>query len=952
MVARYGENPLQVINNLKAKIEEISPGLPSKTLADGTESHLEIVPFYDRSGLIHETLGTLEEALSLEILITILVIIVLVTNLRASILIAGLLPLAVLMVFIVMRYSGVDANIVALSGIAIAIGTMVDLGIVLSENIIKFTEDPENTDSLKDKVYKASAEVSGAIVTAVATTIVSFIPVFSLEAAEGKLFRPLAFTKTFALLSALLVSLLILPTIAHMVFGFKLKNPTLRLIVNAGGFVLGLVALWFSTWGGISLLLLSVAGLITYFYAEKYTWTKHLSSSVVLISVTFLLSRSWLPLGPENSQLTNFLFVVFNVALILGCFKLIEYKYAAILHWCLEYKKVFLTLPILLILIAANIWLGFSAVFAWLPDSFKSNKAWGIATATFSGIGEEFMPSLDEGSFLLMPTSMPHAGIVQSKEVLQELDMRVYAIPEVDLVVGKLGRVESSLDPAPISMYENIIQYKPEYALDEKGRRKRFQMDKRGRYLTLSGDSLSRDSILKNHISVTKLKENPNGDFFRNWRDHIQSKDDIWEEIVQQTNIPGVTSAPKLQPIETRLIMLQTGMRAPMGIKVYGQDLKDIERFSFQLEKRLKEVPAIKSETVFADRIVGKPYLELDIDRDKIARYGLSIEDVQQQISAAVGGTQVSTTVEGRERFAIRVRYPRELREDPESIANILIGAPNGSSVPLGSLVDFNFVKGPQMIKSEDTFLVGYVLFDKSDGFAETDVVIQAKDYLDELIEKGSLKVPKGVNYKFSGSYENQLRASKRLSWILPVVLLLVFLILYFQFRSISTSLMVFAGITMAFSGAFLMLWLYGKPWFLDFGIGGINFRDLFQIHTINLSVAVWVGFIALFGIATDDGVLIATYLDQSFRENKTKSIEQIRAAVLEGGQKRIRPAIMTSATTIIALLPVLSSTGKGSDIMVPMAIPAFGGMLVASITYFITPVLYAMREERKFKKS
>lgn len=879
-------------------------------------------------------------------------IIVLVANLRASVLIAGLLPLAVLMVFIVMRYTGVEANIVALSGIAIAIGTMVDLGIVLSENIIKYTEDPNNTDNLKDKVYNASAEVSGAIVTAVATTIVSFIPVFSLEAAEGKLFRPLAFTKTFALLSALLVSLLILPTIAHLVFGFKLKSKNVRLMVNAGGFVLGLVALWFSTWGGITLILLSGAAIISYFYAEKYTWTKHLVNVVVLLSVTFLLSRSWLPLGPENSDFSNFLFVSIVIAIILGAFKLIEYKYSAILLWCLDNKKTFLVLPVFLILTAANIWLGFPKVFSWFPNSFKTNSVWKTASATFPGIGEEFMPSLDEGSFLLMPTSMPHAGIVQNKEVLQELDMRVYAIPEVDQVVGKLGRVESSLDPAPISMYENIIQYKPEYALDEKGRRKRFAVDKNGRYVLVSGDTLSRDSVLLKHIPVSELKVNPNGDFFRNWRDHIQSKDDIWKEIVKQTNLPGVTSAPKLQPIETRLVMLQTGMRAPMGIKVYGQDLKDIERFSFQLEKRLKEVTAVKSETVFADRIVGKPYLELDIDRNKIARYGLSVEDVQQQISAAVGGTQVSTTVEGRERFAIRVRYPRELREDPASMANILIGTPNGISIPLGSLVDFNFVKGPQMIKSEDTFLVGYVLFDKQDGYAETDVVIESKKYLDDLIDKGSLKVPKGVSYKFSGSYENQVRASQRLSWIIPVVLLVVFLILYFQFRSVSTSLMVFAGITMAFSGAFLMLWLYGKPWFLDFGIGGINFRDLFQIKTVNLSVAVWVGFIALFGIATDDGVLIATYLDQSFRDNKTKTVKEIRAAVLEGGLRRIRPAVMTSATTIIALLPVLSSTGKGSDIMVPMAIPAFGGMLVASITYFITPVLYAMREERKIKKS
>ena len=414
------------------------------------------------------------------------------------------------------------------------------------------------------------------------------------------------------------------------------------------------------------------------------------------------------------------------------------------------------------------------------------------------------------------------------------------------------------------------------------------------------------------------------GNYYRNWRPEIKSPDDIWNEIVRVARIPGVTSAPKLQPIETRLVMLQTGMRAPMGIKVYGPNLATIEAFGMQLEEVLKEVPSVKTEAVFAERIVGKPYLHLNIIRDEISRYGLNVEDVQQTIETAIGGMEITSTVEGRERYPVRVRYPRELRDNPESLGKILISTPTGAQVPISQIVDFEYVRGPQAIKSEETFLVGYVLFDKRDGFSEGLVVDDAQRAIQARIDSGDLDVPSGVSYKFSGSYENQIRAEKRLSIIVPIVLIIVFLILYFQFKSVTTSLMVFSGIAMAFSGGFIMLWLYGQGWFVDFSIFGTNMRDLFQMETINLSVAVWVGFIALFGIATDDGVLMATYLDQSFARRKTDNIEGLRNAVVEAGYRRIKPAVMTSATTIIALLPILTSTGRGADIMIPMAIPAF----------------------------
>ena len=968
VVARYGANPLQVINNVKDKINEIAPGLPKKTLADGRESQLTIVPFYDRSELIYETLGTLEEALSLEILITILVVIVMVYNLRASFLISSLLPIAVLMVFIAMRYFGVDANIVALSGIAIAIGTMVDLGIILSENIIKHIDEAPPGQKLIETIYNGASEVATAILTAVSTTIVSFIPVFTMQAAEGKLFGPLAFTKTFALIAALLVSLLIMPTLAHWFFGFKIKNNILKTYGSYALVAIGVVALVFGqVWGGIILVLFGTIGIlkkllhgksenfpkpirIIYNYAELI---------VVLIGVTWLLAKYWLPLGASQSLLLNFVFVALLVALILGSFTMLEYQYKRILQWCLNHKVKFLLIPTLLILLAANIWLGFNTVFGFASKGFEAvgwnvdkTKVWSELAHTFPGIGKEFMPSLDEGSFLLMPTSMPHSGLEYNRRVVGQLDMLLTNIPEVELTVGKLGRVESALDPAPISMYENIINYKPEYILNKKGHRQRFKVTKNNRFITVSGDTLSNQEGLERDISTRDLIPDNNGEYYRNWREEIKSPDDIWNEIVKMTKIPGVTSAPKLQPIETRLVMLQTGMRAPMGIKVYGPDLRTIENFGLRLENILKEVPSVKEEAVFADRIVGKPYLHLNINRDEISRYGLNIEDVQQTIETAIGGMKITSTVEGRERFPVRVRYPRELRDDPETLGKILMATPTGAQIPLSQIIDFEYVHGPQAIKSEETFLVGYVLFDKRDGFSEVTVVNDAQQAIQAKIDSGELTVPAGVSYKFSGSYENQVRAEKRLSIIVPLVLGIVFLILYFQFKSVSTSLMVFTGIAMAFSGGFIILWLYGQTWFADFTLFGTNFRDLFQIHTINLSVAVWVGFIALFGIATDDGVLMATYLDQSFKRNKTEDLKGIRAATVEAGHRRIKPAVMTSATTIIALLPILTSTGRGSDIMIPMAIPAFGGMLFAAITYFIVPVLYCWREERKILKA
>ena len=928
IVARYGANPMEVINNVKDKINELSSGLPSKVLKDGRTSQLTIVPFYDRTELIQETLGTLNEALTLEILITILVIIIMVFNLRASILISGLLPVAVLMVFIAMKLFGVDANIVALSGIAIAIGTMVDVGVILSENIIRHLDENQERLPINMVVYNATTEVSGAIVTAVMTTIISFIPVFTMIGAEGKLFRPLAFTKTFALAASIVVALFLIPPFAAFLFRKKSIKNRFNSALNGLLVVFGLVTVIYGYWLGLVLIAFGVTGLLK--LTDKVTIKQANLINIVIsaLAIVFLLATYWRPLGVDKSIFWNLIFVGVICFGLLTVFSLFIRYYTRILRWCLDNKLMFLSLP------TAIVVAGFFIM---------------------ENTGKEFMPSLNEGSFLLMPTSMPHSGVEENKRVLQQLDMAVASIPEIETVVGKAGRTESALDPAPLSMYENVIQYKPEYMLNVKGERQRYKVNDDGLFELRDGSTIANpnntENVTLDAINRSQLIEDRKGEFYRNWRPEIKSPDDIWNEIVKVTKLPGVTSAPKLQPIETRLVMLQTGMRAPMGIKVKGQDLKQIEAFGIQLENILKQAEGVKQEAVFADRIVGKPYLLIDIDREKLARYGVTIDQVQNVLSVAIGGMVLTQTVEGRERYGVRVRYPRELRANPTDLEQIYVPVEKGTPVPLNELVTIRYEQGPQVIKSEDTFLVGYVLFDKLDGFAEVNVVENAQELIQQKIDSGELIVPKGINYKFTGTYENQLRAEETLSVVVPLALLIIFLILYFQFRSVSTSFMVFTGIAVAFAGGFIMIWLYGQEWFLNFNFFGENLRDLFQMHPINLSVAVWVGFIALFGIATDDGVVMATYLKQTFDRNSPETKKQVRASVVEAGEKRIRPCLMTTATTILALLPILTSTGRGSDIMIPMAIPSFGGMVIALITLFVVPVLYSWKAEAQLKR-
>ena len=463
VVARYGANPLEVINNVKDQIAELSSGLPTKTLADGRTSQVTIVPFYDRTQLIQETLHTLNEALTLEILITILVIIVMVFNLRASILISGLLPVAVLMVFITMKLFNVHANIVALSGIAIAIGTMVDVGVILAENMIRHLEDEKLRFresgieyTTNEIIYNATAEVSGAILTAVLTTIISFLPVFTMIGAEGKLFRPLAFTKTMALAASLVIALFLIPPFAAFLFKKSNLMERSKYIINGVLIVLGITAIFYGYWLGLILIAYGVVALLS--VRDRITENRANLIHIVIscMAIVFLLAEYWRPLGFDRSILMNLIFVAIICFGLLGVFTVFRKYYDRILRWALQNRYLFLIIPTTVLILGVVI---------------------------MRNTGKEFMPALNEGSFLLMPTSLPHAGVEENKRVLQQLDMAVASIPEIETVVGKAGRTESALDPAPLSMYENVIQYKSEYMRNENGERQRYRVNDDGLFV-------------------------------------------------------------------------------------------------------------------------------------------------------------------------------------------------------------------------------------------------------------------------------------------------------------------------------------------------------------------------------------------------------------------------------------------------------------------------------------
>jgi Cu(I)/Ag(I) efflux system membrane protein CusA/SilA len=873
VVMRCGENPLEVIERVKAKIAEISPGLPEKNLPDGRTSKAQIVSFYDRSGIIYETMDTLREALTQEAIAAAIVVIFFLLHLRSSLAIIVTLPLSVGISFLIMYLMGVDSNIMSLAGLAIAIGDVADMGLIMTENIYRHVAKNDGSKTHYQCVEAGAFEVGTAIITAVSNTIVSFLPVFALSDQEGKLFKPLAYTKTFAITASAILAITVVPLLTY-----HLLKP----IQWSRRRCIGVAA-------GIGLLMSFIAGFAfrQFFLSEAApVWQGWMLAGAAgfgaALAVYRMMRERLLPL--EQNIVSR------------GILKV----YVPSLRWVLGHKKLFLSVPVAIVFTGLCIWLGWGRVTypveAGLARVGVDVNSWGLWSGLkhkLPGLGREFMPPLDEGSLLYMPSLVPAGSLTSALNVISLQDRAIRSVPEVESVVGKLGRAESALDPAPIGMIETVIMLKPR----DQWRRVRDQRFYSGWPAWL----------------------HPPFRYF--WpEERPMTKKELLDELRQKTDIPGVLPT-WLQPIQTRIVMLQSGFRAMMGIKIFGADLREIEKIGLQLEDTLRQVPG--ATDIVADRITGKPYIQFEIDREKIARYGVNIRDVQDVIEIAIGGENLTTSVEGRERYPIRVRYPRELRDNLEELERILVPAVNGAHVPITQVADIRYTIGPQEIKSENTLLVGYVTLNTRDR-DEVSVVEDADKLIQAKIASGELHFPPGYYYKWAGQFENQVRSMKRLSLLVPLCLLADFVLLYMGFKRWWVALLCFTAIIVSASGGFLMLLFDG----------------------FNLSVAVWVGFIALFGVAEDDSVVMSTYLGQLFGERSPKTVEEVRDIVVEAGVKRIRPCLMTTATTVIGLIPVFLAEGRGSDVMQPMALPSIGGMAIQLITLFIVPCVYCWVEE------
>ncbi len=873
---RVGENPREVLQRVLRRLREIEPGLPTKTLADGTVSRVRVVPFYDRSVIIDETIGTLKEALSEELVAVALVVFLFLLHLRASAAILVTMPLALALSFLGMRALGVDANIMSMAGLAIAIGDVSDMGIIMCENIFRRLAQAPSGKPRREVVHEAASEVGGAILAAVSNTVVSFLPVFALTAEEGKLFKPLAWTKTFAIASSAILAVTIVPVLClFLLRELRIRRTTAAALALPGGAAAAAIVHW-----------LLPAELLP--EGRLAGWPTALGVGVMAAAALYAALRERLRPAEENPVS-----------------RAIAAVYAPLLRLVLRFKAAFLTLPLAIVLLGLTIWLGFDRVFG--PLLRLADRA-GIAVSTSApavalghalpGLGREFMPPLDEGSFLFMPSLLPAASLTQALDVVATQDRALAAVPEVASVVGKIGRSESPLDPAPIGMIETILLLKPEREW-RRVREERFW----------SGwPRVSHDLMRRLFPDERPL-----------------SKDELLRELQEASAIPGVLPT-WLQPIQTRLVMLQTGFRAMMGVKIFGRSLPELEAVAARMERLLRQVPG--AVDVVADRIVGKPYVEIAIDREALGRHGLLVADVQAVVQQAIGGETVTTTVEGRERYPVRLRFPRERREQIEALEHVLVSARNGAQVPLASVAEVKVVVGPSEIKSENGQLVAYVTMNTR-GRDEVSVVEDAERVLRAGAADGTLALPPGTWWQWAGQFENQVRSTRRLALLVPLCLALDFLLLYVAFRRGWVALLCFSAIAVSACGGFLMLLGWG----------------------FNLSVAVWVGFIALFGVAEDDAVVMATYLGQLFRERSPRTVAEVRATVVEAGLKRIRPCLMTTATTVIGLIPVFAAHGRGADVMQPMALPSIGGMAVQLVTLFITPCVWCMVEERRLRR-
>lgn len=748
IVMRYGENAQKTIDGVKAKLDQLKQGLPEG---------VEVVTVYDRSGLIEDAVNNLWIKLLEEFAVVALVCMLFLFHVRSSLVAILSLPVGILTAFIIMHWQGLNANIMSLGGIAIAIGAMIDGAIVMIENMHKHMERTEVTkDNRWQIVAKSAGEVGPALFFSLLIITVSFIPVFTLEAQEGRMFSPLAFTKTYAMAASAALAITLVPVL----MGYFIRGKVL----------------------------------------------------------------------PEHKNPIN---------------KILTALYIPVLGQILRFPKstLLLTLAVLII--------GFWPI----------NK-----------IGSEFIPPLDEGDLMYMPTTYPGISIGKARELLQQTDKLIKTVPEVETVFGKVGRAETATDPAPLTMIESFIQLKP------------------------------RDQ----------------------WRPGIETED-LKKELDSLVKLPGVTNA-WVMPIKTRIDMLATGIKTPVGIKIAGPELDQIQQIGQQLETILKEVPGTVS--VYSERVAGGRYIKVDINRSKAARYNLNITDIQQVVSSAIGGMNVTQTIEGLERYPVNIRYPQDYRNSPEQLALLPIVTPGQQQIALGDVAEIKIEDGPPGIKSENARLNGWTFID-IDGVDIGSYVVNAQQVVADQLE-----LPAGYSINWSGQYEYMLRAKEKLTYVIPLTLAIIIILLYMNFRNFTEVAIIMGTLPLAMVGSIWLMYLTGY----------------------NFSVAVGVGFIALAGVAVEIGVIMLVYLNQAYQQLSQQPPEQInkntlKEAVIEGAGRRLRPVLMTSLSIIIGLLPILMATGTGSEIMSRIAAPMVGGMVSALIlTLLVIPVVFFLWRSRSIQ--
>ncbi|MBI3535027.1 MAG: efflux RND transporter permease subunit [Deltaproteobacteria bacterium] len=786
IVMRYGENATHVIDGVKRKLAEIKPSLPHG---------MEILETYDRSDLIKRAIATLTHELKLEMLIVSLVILIFLLHIPSALIPIVTLPLAVVISFIGMYLLRVSSNIMSLGGIAIAIGAMVDAAIVVVENAHKHLEEWESNGKkgdVKEVIIQAIKEVGPASFYSLLVIAVSFLPVFALEAQEGKLFKPLAFTKNLSMFVAAFLAITLDPALRVSLSHFEWKH-------------------------------------------FKPLWLSKIRNTVLVGKMV----------SEENHPVSRFLFKV----------------YGPIVHWVVNYRWRVIGAALVLMILT-------------IPAFFR--------------LGSEFMPPLNEGAILYMPTTMPGISVTEAQKLLQRQDQILKSFPEVERVYGKSGRAETSTDPAPFSMMETTVILKPQTQWREAKRWYSF---------------------------LPRLMQWP----FTWFTPSFMSWEELVSEMNEKTKFPGTTNAWTM-PIRNRIDMLTTGIRTPVGIKIQGNDLYEIEKVGTQIEKLLPKVQGTRS--VFAERVGGGYFLDFRFNREMLARYGVTLLQAQEALMTAVGGEVVSKTIEGRERYTINVRYAPAFRSDIEALKHVLIESQTGAQIPMGQVAELEMVHGPSMIRNENGMLSGYVYIDITDR----DVGSYVKDAKALLLKE--LKLPAGNFLSWSGQYEHMERAREKLKIIIPITLLIVFLLLYANTKSWAKTAIILLAVPFSAIGAVWLLYLLGY----------------------NMSIAVWVGLIALLGVDAETGIFMLLYLDLAYdkmkKNGKMNSFADLREAIYHGAVKRVRPKVMTVACLLMALLPIMwaSTASAGADVMKRIAAPMLGGIITSfAMELLVYPAVFAI---------